>query len=178
MPQPQVSQHLERDLDDKVLFGVSSGLAAYFAVDTVLVRVGFVLTALLTSGAMIIVYIALAVLMPVKGEHARSHMHSSDDPSPTESGGWQSAGPGGTGSEGAPNAAPRQYPARASNSNSQDLSGRRRQLAGWLIILLGALILAANLGAFKWVTFGVFFSAALIAAGALLLVGAFRRRDR
>jgi len=55
LPQPQVSQHLERDIDDKVLLGVSSGLAAYFAVDTVLVRVGFVITALLTSGAMIIV---------------------------------------------------------------------------------------------------------------------------
>jgi phage shock protein PspC (stress-responsive transcriptional regulator) len=47
-----------------VIGGVCNGLAAYFAVDVSLVRIGFVITALLTKGAAILGYVLMMFLVP------------------------------------------------------------------------------------------------------------------
>ena len=49
---------------DKMLGGVSGGMGEYFDVDPTLVRLGWVLAALLTCGAAIVLYIACWFLMP------------------------------------------------------------------------------------------------------------------
>ena len=49
---------------DKKLFGVAGGVADYFEMDPTLVRVGFVLLCIATSGLGLVVYIAMAFLMP------------------------------------------------------------------------------------------------------------------
>lgn len=167
---------------------MSSGLGAYFGVDPVLVRVGFVVTAFLTSGTTVLVYLLLALLMPVKGDTARNKMHTSDDPRPQSSNDETAepttADPGKSGDQNTASATrPQQYARptrwqRSSPSDSQNLGIRRRQLAGWIVIGVGALILAYNLGAFEWISFGIFFSAALILGGVLILVGAFRRSNK
>jgi phage shock protein PspC (stress-responsive transcriptional regulator) len=56
-------KQLVRSQDDKMLFGVSGGLAEYLNIDPVLVRLFFVLLALSTGWGFII-YILLAILMP------------------------------------------------------------------------------------------------------------------
>ncbi len=50
--------------EGKMLAGVSTGLAAYFNVDVVLVRVAFVLLVILTHGFGVLVYIILAIVIP------------------------------------------------------------------------------------------------------------------
>lgn len=51
------------------IFGVCAGLASYFDIDVTLMRVVFVLLTFATGGAMIFVYIVLAIVMPVAGSN-------------------------------------------------------------------------------------------------------------
>ena len=58
------SRRLHRSSTDKMLSGVAGGLAEYFDVDPVLVRVGFVFLGFLTAFCAILLYIVLAIVMP------------------------------------------------------------------------------------------------------------------
>ncbi|MCP4358993.1 MAG: PspC domain-containing protein [Chloroflexi bacterium] len=60
-------KQLVRNPEDKMLFGVCSGLANYLRVDPVLVRLAFVLFVILGHGAGLLVYLLLAILMPEPG---------------------------------------------------------------------------------------------------------------
>jgi phage shock protein PspC (stress-responsive transcriptional regulator)/predicted membrane protein len=53
-----------RSRQHRVIAGVCGGIAAYFQLDPVLVRVGFVLLALFTRGLGLIAYVVLWVVMP------------------------------------------------------------------------------------------------------------------
>lgn len=66
--------------DDAMITGVCAGLAAYLRVDVTVVRVAFVLLALVTSGAFAIVYIAMAVIVPEANTPAeRAALHGYGD---------------------------------------------------------------------------------------------------
>ena len=54
---------LTRSTTDKKISGVSGGLAAYFGIDPLLVRIGFV-AATLATGAGLVAYLALFALVP------------------------------------------------------------------------------------------------------------------
>ena len=56
-------QTLTRSTSDKKLGGVSGGLGAYLGVDPLLIRIGFVVTAL-TSGIGLLAYLAMLILVP------------------------------------------------------------------------------------------------------------------
>ena len=62
--EPKVSPDLKRNQDDTWLFGVASGLADYFGVDATVVRVIFIITAVLGFGSTLLVYLLLAILIP------------------------------------------------------------------------------------------------------------------
>ncbi len=49
---------------DRMLGGVAAGLADYFDIDPTIVRLGLVLTALLSGGIVLVAYIALWIIMP------------------------------------------------------------------------------------------------------------------
>lgn len=49
---------------DKKLFGVAGGLAEYFGVEPILVRIAFLILLFATSGVAVPVYVVLALLMP------------------------------------------------------------------------------------------------------------------
>ena len=49
---------------DKRIAGVCSGIARYTNIDVTLIRVGFVLAAVLGFGSPILIYIVLALVMP------------------------------------------------------------------------------------------------------------------
>jgi phage shock protein C len=57
------SRQLTRSTSDKKLSGVAGGLAAYFSVDPVLIRIAFAVTTLF-SGAGLVAYLALALFVP------------------------------------------------------------------------------------------------------------------
>ncbi len=54
---------LKRSTTDKMVAGVCGGLAAYFGIDPILVRILFVLLAL-AGGPGILIYIILWIIMP------------------------------------------------------------------------------------------------------------------
>jgi phage shock protein C len=62
---------LTRSTTDKKLAGVSGGLAAYFGVDPLLMRIGFVVTTLF-SGAGLLAYVAMALLVPTDDAPVRA----------------------------------------------------------------------------------------------------------
>jgi phage shock protein PspC (stress-responsive transcriptional regulator) len=64
LDEPQVTKKLFRDEERKVLGGVSGGLAAYFDIDIVVVRILFVLTAIF-GGLGLVAYIVLWIVLPV-----------------------------------------------------------------------------------------------------------------
>ena len=67
---PRQEKLLRRSRTDRILGGVCGGLARYLGVDTVLVRLFFVLFAIL-AGSGLLVYVLLWILMPVEdGETA------------------------------------------------------------------------------------------------------------
>ena len=62
-PRSDGPRRLYRNPDDKVIFGVCSGIAAYFGIDTIWVRIGFIILTLLW-GTGILMYIILALIIP------------------------------------------------------------------------------------------------------------------
>lgn len=64
LDEPEVAKKLFRDSERKVLGGVSGGLAAYFGIDIVLVRVLFIVTTIF-GGLGLIAYIVLWIVLPV-----------------------------------------------------------------------------------------------------------------
>src|SRR5690349_22635117 len=63
-------RRLYRTRDDRVIAGVCGGIAHYFNIDPVLVRVGAVALALL-GGAGVLAYLAAVLLIPNEGEGGR-----------------------------------------------------------------------------------------------------------
>lgn len=59
-------KRLVRSRTDRLIFGVCGGLGQYLGVDSNLVRLAFVVLTLF-SGAGILLYLALALIMPAEG---------------------------------------------------------------------------------------------------------------
>ncbi|MCL4264431.1 MAG: PspC domain-containing protein [Anaerolineae bacterium] len=60
-------KRLTRNPEDRMIFGVCSGIANYLNLDPVLIRLAFVLLVLFGNGIGIVAYLLLAILMPEPG---------------------------------------------------------------------------------------------------------------
>jgi phage shock protein C len=60
---PTPPRRLTRSTSDKMIGGVAGGLADYFSVDPLVVRIGFAI-ATLFSGAGLLAYLALLIFVP------------------------------------------------------------------------------------------------------------------
>ena len=69
-PPPRRPRRLYRSRDDRVIAGVCGGIARYFNIDPVLVRVGAVALVFL-GGAGVFAYLAAVLLIPKEGEGGR-----------------------------------------------------------------------------------------------------------
>ncbi len=84
-PQPQASKEyvrkrVFRDADDKVLFGVCSGLGHYFGIDPFWIRLGWALSVFI-FGFGVLLYLILAIIMPkavTAGEKLEMHGEPAD----------------------------------------------------------------------------------------------------
>lgn len=54
---------MKKDMENKMLFGVCSGLANHLQLDVTLLRAGFVIGTLMGFGFPIIIYVVLALVM-------------------------------------------------------------------------------------------------------------------
>lgn len=57
---------MKRDISKKIVFGVCSGIAKSMNIDVTIVRLIFLLLALMGFGMPVIIYIVLALIMPVE----------------------------------------------------------------------------------------------------------------
>ncbi len=121
-------RRLARSRREKMVFGVAGGLAQYFDIDPVLVRLGFVLLTLMT-GVGLVAYIVLALVMPERHP---------EDPEPAIS--------------------------------SMLEVGRGRQVAGLVLLAVGAMLLAGNFGWLAFFQWDRFWPLILVGFGAFLLV--------
>jgi phage shock protein PspC (stress-responsive transcriptional regulator) len=55
---------LTRSRTDRMVGGISAGMARYLGLDPAVVRVGWVVTTLFTGGAAIIAYLAMIAIIP------------------------------------------------------------------------------------------------------------------
>ena len=78
---------LHKSSSDRMLAGVAGGLSEYFDVEVGWVRVAWVAVCFVTVGFALLLYIALAVVMPVDGTNETSSDDSDDpfdeEPAPT-----------------------------------------------------------------------------------------------
>ncbi len=66
-----------RNLNDKIIFGVCSGLSEYYSIDVVVLRLIFIV-GFLFMGITIIVYLVLALIMPTEIQHTVGDKKSDD----------------------------------------------------------------------------------------------------
>ena len=146
---------LRKNDRDRVLFGVSGGLGEYFELDPVFVRVGFI--ALCFAGGIgFVLYLALALVMPRADAPERSPTETVQDN--VEHMADEAADAG----------------RRLGAAMGPVTTVQRRSGLGVLFIVVGALILLANLGLFFWWRWDIFWAALLIGAGIIMV----KRRTR
>jgi phage shock protein C len=137
---------VKRSRSDRMIGGVCAGVAKYFELDPVIVRLLFVVLAL-AQGAGVLLYLVLLVVLPEEDAAAPA-----------------TAAP----AAGAPDGAPAPT-APAPHWTPVETRRRRGVLAGALLIALGAYLFVVNLGLLWWWDWKFAGPATLIAAGLLVL---------
>ena len=133
-------ERLRRSSSDNVIFGVCGGIARYFQVDSVFIRIGFAILTI-AGGSGLLIYLVMAVIMP------------KDDESPA------SGDPPGS---------------IAAHTPDGDGGSRRAQGLAAVLIIAGAVLLLANLGAFSWLDWSIIWPLLLIGIGVLIIAQRYR----
>lgn len=182
---PPPPRRLARSSRERMWAGVAGGLAEYFDLDPALVRLMWVAATIISAGLAIPVYILAWIILPRDDRHAygtppqgwrdwsqepfgeRSRPVAEETPrAPT---GVPASGP--AGSEPGVNPAPAdwwrsdQYTAPYADRHR----GRHPRSAGMVLIVLGALLLAANAGLFNFVEWRMIWPIVFIGLGVVLL---------
>jgi phage shock protein PspC (stress-responsive transcriptional regulator) len=155
------ARRLKRSQQDRLLFGVAGGIADYFDIDPVLVRVGFVLLTLV-NGLGLVGYVILAIVTPKADTPPATtedtvRRNLSDMPQEVAEAG-------------------RRAGERLGTAPATDTS-RWLLVLGVLIVAIGFIVLFATLG-IGWVFFAALWPVSIIIVGVLLLLVALRRQNR
>ncbi len=153
-----MSTRLERSTTNRVIAGVCGGIAEYLQVDPTLVRVFFVVAAVMTAGLAFLAYLALLILMPLPGQ-----------PVPFV----KSESAGGAAMAAEVDAPGPERPMRP--PPDPEAGERRRAAFGYVLIALGVVFLAGNLGVLRGVRWDLVWPVVLIGLGGLLLLQRARR---
>jgi len=159
-PRPEHDSHrrgsvLSRSKRDQILGGVCGGLSDYFDVDPNLIRLIFIVLAVI-GGAGIWIYLLLWLFLPLEGQ-------------PRE--------PSQSIRSGADEIVNRVRQLGHDARSSRSRRGRTPVLLGAALILLGAVLLLKNLGIWwtAWLRFDIWWPALVILAGVVMLFGLIRR---
>ncbi|MGH2472388.1 MAG: PspC domain-containing protein [Candidatus Limnocylindria bacterium] len=153
-----MKSRLERSNTNRVLAGVCGGIAEYLAVDATVVRVVFVVTAFVTFGLGVLLYIVLLILMPQPGQPAPFIKPAAGTTDTTAR------------MEGDSMTALQTSVAPVDPAVREAEAERRRTAFGYILIALGVVFLLSNVGAFRFVQWQVVWPVVLIGIGVLFLV--------
>jgi len=164
-----MNNKLYRCRNGRVLFGVCCGLARYFALDPVIVRIIFVLSFFIPGlgGGALLAYIILAIIIPVEGSTAttpeqtvKENLNEIRDTA-NELGEKIRSNVGGK-----------------VESHDERIQRRNQVLIilGIFLIALGALAIMSNLNLFWWFRWDLLGPAILIVIGVLFLISTTKRK--
>lgn len=176
-----MQRRLYRSEDDRMLTGVSGGMADYFDVDPTLMRLLWVLLAIFTGGIAIVAYLVMAVIVPIAAApQIESHAAGADE---DPAGGDEPAGdeppdaeapsrpepePATAGAAGSPPPSQPSAPVRPPRRST-----RASAVVGFVLIVVGVLALLDSLGVLSQFDFWRLWPLILIAFGAVVML---RRR--
>ena len=144
------TKRLYKSSEDKVLSGVAGGMAEYFEIDPVFVRLGWFASVFVTGGISILVYIVMVIVVP-RGEHAAP---SSADAVVDESA---------------------RNPVE-SEATMRERSERRRYLLGICLVVAGIALLIYNMDFFGSIDWGIVAAVSVIGVGAAIIYASVRQR--
>lgn len=158
-----MDKRLYRSETDRVIWGVCGGLARYFDIDPTIIRIIAVLT-ILFSGAGIIAYIILAIVIPSEKSRAT-------DPKDTVKENIEELKTSADvfGKEVRETLDP-------SSSQSRPELRRRRVWFGIILIAIGVVIAMSNFNIFWWFQWKYLWPVILILIGAVIVLGTRKRR--
>ena len=143
------TRRLYKSSGDKMLSGVSGGMAEYFGIDPVFVRLGWIASVFLTGGISILIYIAMIFVVP-----KRAYNPSTSDAS--EDGGQA---------------------AIESDEMEDQRRERNRYFLGIGLVLAGVALLVYNMNFYflRTLDWGILGAVAVIGVGVALLIVAMRK---
>ena len=165
-----MNRRLYRSPDDRILAGVAGGMAETYDFDPALVRVGWTLLILVTGGVFLVLYLVMALVVPLRPSGVMPWPAAGMPPTP-------GTPPGPEGAPGITGATP--PPGPMGNAAAWFYRHHRRNDAtgpiviGLILIIAGAFLLARQfVPAFNW---GLIWPLLIVAGGLLLIVVAFGR---
>ena len=172
-----MTDRLYRSPTDRVIAGVAGGLAAWLRIDPSLVRVAWVVLAVLSGGIFLLVYIVMMIVVPLPPPG----WVPSAGPPPQQGGQWTSAAPGGQ--WGTPPASGQWAPPPAGGSSWTPPPGsvpawkspdptNAGIVFGFILVGLGVWFLVAQYIHIDW---QLVWPVIVILVGAALIIGAMRR---
>ena len=176
-------RRLYRSEQDKMLMGVSGGMADYFDIDVSLVRLGWVLVCIASAGLGLLAYLVMGLVTPT---YFQLYGVEEDDVKIEEEengGDVEDEGEGDSGAdavEGAPVAGrlgreQRRRAGRRRQRLSLRGSGGAGMFFGLVLIVIGGIALLDSVGIFGFFNFWQAWPVLIIALGAMML---WKRRDR
>ena len=153
-----MSSRITKSKTDKVIDGVCGGLAEYFGIDPVIVRLVFVLL-IFINGLGLLLYIILAIIMP-KAEKADLTPKETIKENVQDIGERVKEAGEGLGA--------------ALSKKTEEKHSHRARWLGILLILLGIFFLLDNLNMIRWIDKDLLWPIILIFIGAWLLIKRWR----
>jgi phage shock protein C len=160
-----MEKRLYRSRSQRVIFGVCGGLAEYFGIDPVIIRV-IAVVSILISGLGILAYIILAVVVPLESSQGatpqdvvRENVEEMKERAGELGREIQSA----------------MERERDKSEAERKTRHYRRNILGIILIVLGILFLLASLDLFWWLAWRYIWPLILVAIGALIIFGTRRR---
>lgn len=172
--------------------GVAGGMAEYFDVDPVLMRLIWVVATVITAGLFVAVYLVMWVIMPLDNDPlprdwashpsarasnpGEAEAGASTTPAePSEPGNPAETSPGAWPDEDPAGPPPYDFPPRERRHHDpwgygEYRGGRRRRSAGVVLMVLGLLFLSGQAGLFRWINWSVAWAVVLIVLGGAMLL--------
>ena len=160
-----MEKRLYRSQTDRMIWGVCGGLAKYFDIDPTIIRIIFVVL-IFANGLGILAYIILAIVVPLEGSKATEPKDAIKEnvaeikQTATELG--QEIRATFAGEEAKP-------------EEATEVSRRRRNFFGIILIVLGVLFLMGSLNLFAWFKWSYLWPLILVAVGLIIIFSARRK---
>ena len=144
------TRRLYKSPGDKIISGVSGGMAEYFGIDPVFVRLGWVASVFVSGGISILIYLVMAVVVP-----KQRHESSTDNYAVNEESAQATVEP---------------------EADMRQRNERRRYILGIGLVAVGIALLMYNLDFFGAVDWGIVAAISVIGIGAAIIYTSIRKR--